>query len=186
MACLRLWVPLVSLCALSRLSAQAPLFESRVEPLLKASCLPCHNERNRSSGLALDTREGVQTGGNRGPVLKPGAPADSLLVRAVEQKGDLKMPPAGRLKDEQIAAFASGSSRTPPWPDSAVTSKQKPGWDHWAFQRPKHADSARGEAVRLGCATRSTASSWPGWSSENVKPSPEADAIHCCAGSAWI
>src|SRR5258708_26207938 len=73
------------------------------DAVLKSNCLPCHNVRNRSSGLALDSREGVLTGGNRGPAIKPGAPAESLLIPAVEQSGDLKMPPAGRLKEEQIA-----------------------------------------------------------------------------------
>src|SRR5881296_3774780 len=76
------------------------VFENSVQPLLKTNCLPCHNQRNRSSGLALDSRESMLAGGNRGAAIKPGAPAESLLIRAVEQQGDLKMPPKGRLNDE--------------------------------------------------------------------------------------
>src|SRR5258708_40123095 len=87
-----------------RVAAPLPLCAQQdADAVLKSNCLPCHNVRNRSSGLALDSREGVLTGGNRGPAIKPGAPAESLLIRAVEQSGDLKMPPAGRLKEEQIA-----------------------------------------------------------------------------------
>src|SRR5262245_39686356 len=82
------------------LSAQAP---PEAVAVLKSSCLACHNQQNRSSGLAMDTRDSLVQGGNRGPAAKAGAPDDSLLIQAVEQKGALKMPPGGKLKDEQIA-----------------------------------------------------------------------------------
>ena len=115
------------------LSAQAP------PPVLAAKCQACHNQANRSSGLALDTRESILAGGNRGPALKPGAPADSLIVKAVEQSSDLKMPPGGRLTDEQIAAIRKWVEQGAPWP-AATASKKKAGWDHWAFQRPQRTD----------------------------------------------
>src|SRR5712692_6230345 len=87
------------------------------DAVLKSNCLPCHNLRNRSSGLALDSRDAALTGGARGPAIKPGAPDESLLIRAVEQSGDLKMPPAGRLKDEQIAILRQWISQNAVWPD---------------------------------------------------------------------
>jgi Protein of unknown function (DUF1553)/Protein of unknown function (DUF1549)/Planctomycete cytochrome C len=126
----------LAFCALSRLCAQAPLFESRVEPLLKTTCQPCHNQKNRTSGLALDSRDAVLAGGNRGPAVKPGSPDESLLVRAIEQTGDLKMPPGARLKDEQIATLREWIAKDASWSPAAVTGK-KPGWDHWAFQVPQ-------------------------------------------------
>ena len=64
-------------CAALPLAAQIPqqpldpqalaLFQEKVQPLLKSKCQPCHNQRNRSSGLALDSRDAVVAGGNRGP-----------------------------------------------------------------------------------------------------------------------
>ena len=173
MAFLRFRVPGLALCALSHLCAQAPLFESRVEPLLKASCLPCHNEKNRTSGLALDSREAVLAGGNRGPAVKAGAPDESLMVRAIEQKGDLKMPPGSRLKDDQIAVIREWIEKNAPW-SPATVSKKKAGWDHWAFQAPKkaappavaNAGWVRNEIDRFVLARLEA---------QKIAPSPEAD-----------
>lgn len=149
------------------------LFENTVRPLLKTNCLPCHNQRNRSSGLALDSREGMLTGGNRGAAVKPGAPADSLLIRAVEQQGDLKMPPTGRLKDEQIAALRQWIEQKAVWPEEAAAQKRR-GWDHWAFQPPKRAALP---TVKESGWVRNPIDNFilARLESENIKPSPEAD-----------
>jgi hypothetical protein len=173
MAFLRFWVPGFAFCALSHLCAQAPLFESRVEPLLKASCLPCHNQKNRTSGLALDSRESVLAGGNRGPAVNAGAPDESLMVRAIEQKGDLKMPPGSRLKDDQIAVIREWIEKNLPWSPAAVSQK-KAGWDHWAFQAPKksvppgvqNSGWVRNEIDRFVLAKLEE---------QKIAPSPEAD-----------
>ena len=114
----------------------AAFYEKAVQPVLRGSCLPCHTQKNRTSGLALDTREEVLAGGNRGPAVKPGAPAESLLITAVEQTGELKMPPGRKLKDEQIAALRQWIEQGLPWP-AEKSPKVKPGWDHWAFQPPR-------------------------------------------------
>ena len=78
----------------------ASVFDSEIRPILSTTCQPCHNEKKRSSGLSLETRDAVLAGGNRGAAIKPGSPAESLLVRAVEQSGDLKMPPGGKLQPD--------------------------------------------------------------------------------------
>src|SRR5262245_29709184 len=80
-----------------------PLAAQTGDAVLRTNCVACHNQQNRTSGLALDNRASALAGGARGPAVKPGAAADSLLIQAVEQKGDLKMPPGKRLPDEQIA-----------------------------------------------------------------------------------
>ena len=81
-------------------------FENNVRPILKSNCDVCHNPANRSSGLSLDSRENVLIGGKRGPAAQPGVPPDSLLIRAVEQSGDLKMPLGRpRLSDQEIATL---------------------------------------------------------------------------------
>jgi mono/diheme cytochrome c family protein len=110
-------------------------FENNVRPLLKANCSACHNQKTRTSGLALDSREDLLTGGNRGAAVKPGSPDESLLIRAVEQGGELKMPPAGRLKDEQIAVLRQWVKDNSPWTETAAVKRR--GADHWAFQPPK-------------------------------------------------
>ncbi|HLX46387.1 MAG TPA: DUF1553 domain-containing protein [Bryobacteraceae bacterium] len=142
--------------------------------ILKANCQACHNPANRSGGLAFDTRDDLLKGGKRGPVIKPGAPAESLLIQAVEQTGDVKMP-LGRpkLSDTQIAVLRQWVEQNAAWPEEAIAKKPR-GWDHWAFQIPKR------PAVP---AVQNT-----GWirnpidnfilaklESEHVQPSPEAD-----------
>ena len=91
------------------LLAQQPALSegTEIQQILKANCQPCHNDTTRSSGLALTTRDAVIAGGNRGPAIKPGSPDESLLVRAIEQSGELKMPPGRTLP-------TGGSRQYPP------------------------------------------------------------------------
>lgn len=55
-----------------------------VEPLLQQHCVECHGAKEPEGGLVLETFEGVQRGGESGPSVVAGKPAESLLVRAVE------------------------------------------------------------------------------------------------------
>ena len=106
-------------------------FESTVKPVLRANCWACHSARNRTSGLALDSRDAVLAGGNRGPAVRPGQSAGSLLMAAVRHEGAVKMPPATRLKDEQVEVLRAWIDAGVPW---SGTSAKIPGADHWAFQ----------------------------------------------------
>ncbi len=147
-------------------------FETSVRPILKNSCHPCHNQRTRSSGLALDTREDVLTGGNRGPAVQPGAPGESRLLQAVEQTGELKMPKGGRLKDEQIAVLRQWIEQKVPWPDEGA--QKRPGWNHWSFQTPQRPAVP---AVKDSAWVRNPIDPFvlARLERESVKPSPEAD-----------
>src|ERR1700730_8933614 len=109
-------------------------FETDVRPVLKNNCQTCHNEKTRSSGLSLASRDSVLAGGNRGAALKPGSPADSLLVQAVEQSGDLKMPPSGKLQPQQIAAIRRWIEMGAPWPSESAVAKQSKGADLWSLK----------------------------------------------------
>lgn len=50
-------------------------------------------------------RDTILSGGNRGPAIKPGSPDESLLVRAIEHSGELKMPPGRKLRPDEIAGI---------------------------------------------------------------------------------
>jgi hypothetical protein len=121
------------------LAAQQPppptgFFESEVRPILNSNCQGCHNDRTRTSGLSLASRDSALSGGNRGAALKPGDSSQSLLIRAIEQTGDLKMPPGGKLQPAQIATLRQWIDLGAPWtPESAAPARPK-GADHWAFQ----------------------------------------------------
>jgi Planctomycete cytochrome C len=80
-------------------------FEEKVRPLLHSQCLTCHSREKKTSGLSLETREEILVGGNRGPAAEPGKPDHSRLLQALAFTGDLKMPPMGKLKPEEITVF---------------------------------------------------------------------------------
>src|SRR5262245_22973603 len=79
-------------------------FESRVRPVLAANCYDCHADEHFGD-LRVDSRESLLKGGKSGPAIVPGEPDNSLLIRAVRQTGDLKMPKGGKLKAEEIDAL---------------------------------------------------------------------------------
>src|SRR5882757_8554438 len=80
----------------------AEQFELSVRPVFASKCYSCHTDA-KSGGLQLDTRENMLAGGKSGPAIKPGDPDGSLLMQAIRQTHPrLKMPPGGRLTDEEI------------------------------------------------------------------------------------
>ncbi|MFO0871902.1 MAG: PSD1 and planctomycete cytochrome C domain-containing protein [Pirellulales bacterium] len=92
---------------------QAPdstaFFESRIRPVLVQHCYSCHSaeaaqQRKLQGELYLDTAEGLITGGETGPAIVRGKPAESLLLKALRHEG-LEMPPTGKLPDTTIADF---------------------------------------------------------------------------------
>jgi len=117
-------------------------------------CYECHSEeKGKSKGeLTLDTRDGIRVGGDRGPAVVPGKPDESILINAIRQSGQLRMPPDSRggiLPDDVIANFEKWVADGAPDPRDAakVVSTQAPkpekkfDWDkerqYWAFQKPK-------------------------------------------------
>ena len=120
---------LLAFTLLLPLGAQPPDYEKQVLPVLKTNCFACHAGKNVMSGLVLDSREGLLTGGNRGSAID----AQELLVKAVRQEGALKMPPGRKLKPEQIEVIEQWVKSGAPMPDHLLKTKRK-GADHWAFQ----------------------------------------------------
>jgi hypothetical protein len=108
-----------------------------IQQILKVNCQPCHNETNKSSGLALSSRDAILAGGNRGAAVKPGSPAESLLGRAVEQSGELKMPPGRKLQPNEIASIRTWIEQGAAWPKDAISASKPKGADWWAFQPVK-------------------------------------------------
>ena len=122
----------VSLATLFFCAATLPAQSPQPAEVLKTNCVPCHNQRTRTSGLVLDSRAGILAGGNRGAAVKPGSPSESLLIQAVDQTGDLKMPPGKRLSDAERSVLREWVTANLPWPEGEA--KKRPGSDHWAFQ----------------------------------------------------
>jgi hypothetical protein len=70
-------------------------FTRQIHPILASRCLPCHSEEKRSGGLTLATLDGVLAGGRSGAAIRPGNPANSLLVRRVIGEVQPAMPFGG-------------------------------------------------------------------------------------------
>ncbi|MGH9674971.1 MAG: DUF1549 domain-containing protein, partial [Bryobacteraceae bacterium] len=115
-------------------------FEKKIRPVLAEKCYACHNATLATSGLRLDTREGLTRGGTRGAAIVAGHPESSLLLRALSWEDQhLKMPPTGRLSPEQIADFTDWIKTGAPDPriETAPASSAidvAAGRRFWAFQ----------------------------------------------------
>ena len=141
-------------------------FEAKVLPILRTQCWACHSDKNLTSGLSLQSRDMITKGGNRGADPK-------VILEAVKQSGDLKMPPGKKLSDTQIAAIEKWVTDGLPMPDRMLKAKRN-GADHWAFQPPKKAalptvaqtDWIKTPLDRFILARLEAA---------KLKPSPEAD-----------
>src|SRR5262249_36201462 len=103
-------IALLGLATAAQAAPPAPkdldFFEKRIRPVIVQNCYKCHSADTKElkGDLLLDTRAGVQRGGESGPVIKPGDPNASQLVKAIKYTNkDLKMPPDKKLSDAQIA-----------------------------------------------------------------------------------
>jgi mono/diheme cytochrome c family protein len=94
------------------------LFETRIRPVLVAQCARCHGAEKINNGLRVDARQSLIHGGDSGAAIVPGHPEQSLLLQAIRQAGDLKMPPppARRLPDSIIADFEEWIQDGATWP----------------------------------------------------------------------
>ena len=118
--------PIYAAATAAPTKAQLEFFESKIRPILSDNCYRCHSiEKGKAKGgLTLDSREGVLKGGEDGPVIKPGDPANSVLIKAISYDDpDLQMPPKGeKLSSEQIAALTEWVKMGAPDPrDEGVT-----------------------------------------------------------------
>ncbi|MEP7364455.1 MAG: PSD1 and planctomycete cytochrome C domain-containing protein [Acidobacteriota bacterium] len=123
--------------------AAAEFFEMKVRPVLAKNCFACHTQ-SKMGGLALTSRDDLLKGGKSGPAVKAGDPDQSLLIQAIRQTHDkLKMPPAGKLPDDDIEVLSQWVKAGAAWPEHKVAPKadgyhitaEQRAW--WSFQ-PVH------------------------------------------------
>src|SRR5881409_1494910 len=112
-------------------------FEKRVRPILAQRCYECHSAAKKvKGGLTLDTQEGLFKGGDLGPVIVPGKPNESLLIRAVRYADeDLQMPPKHRLDASDVEFLEKWVTMRAPYPSGAASSAARISTsEHWAFK----------------------------------------------------
>ena len=140
----------------------AEQFEKFIRPLLARHCQKCHGPKKQEGGLRLDSREAVFRGGENGPAVVAGKPAESLLVEAVRYEGR-KMPPTGQLPAPAIRQLENWIVAGVNWPRASAAMRETAGgisaldrrW--WAFQplasthppRIRHDDWSRNDIDRF-------------------------------------
>ena len=118
-------------------------FEKRIRPVLVDHCYQCHSATGKKirGGLRLDGKALLLKGGDTGPVVVPGQPEKSPLIRAVGYKDvELRMPPRGKLSDTMIADLTEWVKRGAPMPADRDVAAGPGVMDfekrsrHWSFQ----------------------------------------------------
>jgi len=121
-------------------------FEKKIRPVLAEKCYGCHSAKLKApmGGLRQASRDALLKRGDSGPAIVAGDPAHSRLISALSYKEDLRMPPTGKLSDEQQADFSAwvGMGAPDPRTNPTVIAEKKPydfsaGRKFWAFQRLK-------------------------------------------------
>jgi len=128
---------------------QEKLFEEKVRPLLVSRCQGCHGARVAEGGLRLDNLPAVLAGGDAGPILSPGDPAASRVLKAVRRETEPAMPPDEPLPAEEVAILEAWIAAGVPWSgpgaEGPAAAADTPPADmearlvwarerHWAFQ----------------------------------------------------
>ncbi|GIW82481.1 MAG: hypothetical protein KatS3mg105_4288 [Gemmatales bacterium] len=120
-----------------------------IEPMMLLHCAACHGLRRQEAGLDLRTKASMLKGGKSGPVIVPGKPEASLILKRIHA-GD--MPPRKKLIEFGVKPMSDDEiDRLTRWialgapevdiepdiattePDPLVTDKDR---DFWAFRPP--------------------------------------------------
>ena len=163
--------------------AAVEFFEARVRPILVDKCMKCHGPTKQSSGLRLDSRQAVIQGGEGGPAVVATRPDESLLVQAVAHThAELRMPPAGKLPEPQVAVLRQWVAMGVPWSTvsgknvaSATGSNDSGTPPHWAFQPIKPAAPATSAGERAWSRSPIDAFIHAKLDAAGIAPSPRAD-----------
>jgi len=145
-------------------SAVSPMFESKVRPLLLASCVGCHGKESPGGGLRLDIAVAPEK-------------AQEIVHRIKGEGGKARMPIGSVLPADKIAILEQWVKEGAVWPVGGKTvaapTLMERGKTHWAFQ-----------PVKVRAVPKPVLSSWvrnpidafilKGLESKGLKPSPTA------------
>ncbi|HTG43872.1 MAG TPA: PSD1 and planctomycete cytochrome C domain-containing protein, partial [Verrucomicrobiae bacterium] len=114
-------------------------FERKIRPVLVEHCYECHSAgaKKLKGGLTLDSRAGLQKGGDTGPAITPGDPEASLLIQAIRHTDpDLAMP-KNKLSASVIADLEAWVRMGAPDPrtEDTVASTQAKSVIDWSKAR---------------------------------------------------
>ncbi|MBA4301891.1 MAG: hypothetical protein C0433_17585 [Cyclobacterium sp.] len=102
---------------------QEILLVTNVRSILAHNCYKCHSGSKIEGKLRLDEKEFVFAGGENGPVIIPGNPGRSELIRRISLSKNHKevMPEKGKLlSKEEIQLLTFWVEKGAPWPDGVA------------------------------------------------------------------
>ncbi len=116
-------------------AAQLEFFEKKIRPILVDNCYECHGGAKIKGGVRLDRKAAVFKATDE-PLIVPGHPEKSLLVRAIRHEIEHKMPPPpkAKLSVQATADIATWIKLGAAWPDDKTKSVETDPRKHWAFQ----------------------------------------------------
>ncbi|HTQ55767.1 MAG TPA: PSD1 and planctomycete cytochrome C domain-containing protein [Bryobacteraceae bacterium] len=161
-----------ALLAAAACCAAGTIDYTNIQPILNASCVPCHHGARPSAGLSLDSAKAVARGGRSGAVVHPGRSAASLLFQRITSPDQAaRMPLGGKpLPAETVSLIREWiESGAPGLPELARAPRAK----HWAYIPPVRPEVP---AVRNQAWVRNPIDSFvlARLEKEGLRPSPEA------------
>ncbi|HWB98334.1 MAG TPA: DUF1549 domain-containing protein [Bryobacteraceae bacterium] len=119
-----LFVPLfgVTQIGVAQNARQPEFFESKIRPVLANQCFACHNSKLKTAGLDLSAATTYSS------------QAGERILKALSYQSAIKMPPMGKLKEQELADLTAWIQAGAPWPQTA---SQKSDRTFWSFQPVK-------------------------------------------------
>ena len=110
-------------------------FETNIRPVLSQQCYSCHSSKinDTKGGLALDNKDVTLKGGDSGPIIIPGDPDNSPLIKAL-QHSDLQMPPDKKLPDDVVNNFKIWIKNGATDPRTSTETLVQIAKDFWSFK----------------------------------------------------
>jgi hypothetical protein len=119
--------PVVAPAAEEEVPEKIEFFEKKIRPVFAEHCGECHANGKAKGGFSLESSEAARRGGDSGPAFTPGKPDEGLLIEVLKHTGDIKMPPAAKLADTQIADIQKWLLLGAPWPADKASGDPTPG-----------------------------------------------------------
>ena len=130
-------------------------FVRHIQPVLRKHCYQCHGPDSQEADLRLDIAAHALAGSENGPVIVPGAPEKSVLLKLISGAGDdgRFMPPRDEgapLTSSQVALIREWIEAGADWPATvdASPSRETALWSFKPLRRPRLPTVKRSEWVR--------------------------------------
>jgi hypothetical protein len=102
-------------------------YQDHVLPILRNSCLNCHNPDKKKGDLNLSSHQGAMAGSGGGKIIEPGDPDASKIIKVISWTEEPNMPPKGdKLPEKDIAIIKAWIAAGAPETSSSKVSAVKP------------------------------------------------------------